>query len=201
MQRWRTATHVLAVAVLAGCTTLSPIERAERVYTGRFAAAVGQGEQRESTSGRFVLAVRSGGITIDLASPLGNTLARVRTTPEMATLTAPQPDGSLATWEGASPEALTDAALGWRLPVSGLADWLAGRPMPDRPARLTPAGGVVQQIDQEGWVIRIEERFEGSGEPRLLSLERAAEAAAPAIRLRLVVDEANTPVVQEATQQ
>lgn len=195
------AIDVLTLAVVAGCTTLPPIERAERVYSGRFAATVAQGEQRESTSGRFTLVVRLDGVTIDLSTPVGNTLARIRTTPDAATLTAPQQDGSLRTWQGASPEALAEAVLGWRLPVSGLPEWLAGRPMSDRPVLLAPPDGPLQQFEQEGWTIRIEERFKGTGAPHRLSLDRSAEATAPAIRLRLVVDEATAPVAREDRRQ
>jgi outer membrane lipoprotein LolB len=184
----RAAISLLAVALLADCTSLAPIAPADRVYSGRFAANVTGVEQRESVSGRFTLAVRGGSITIDLASPLGNTLARVQATQDRATLTAPQSDGSLATWEGTSPEALTERVLGWRLPVSGLADWIAGRPAPDRPARQLPDSGPAQRIEQDGWTITVEERFDESDQPRRLSLDRPSIANAPAVRLRLVVD-------------
>lgn len=194
----RYAIRLLACALLGGCAMLAPIELAERLYSGRFAAAVSQGEQHDSVSGRFTMAVRSDSITVDLASPLGITLARIRSTDNEATLTAPRPDGSMATWEGVSPEALTETVLGWRLPVSGLADWIAGRPAAGRPFRLTPVGGVAQRIDQDGWIVRIDERFEVSGEPRRLTLERAADDSGPAIRLKLIVDEATRTAAAQA---
>lgn len=185
----RGAVLPLAVTLAAGCTTLAPIEPAHRIYSGRFAATVTAGEQRESVSGRFTLAVRSGSVTVDLASPLGNTLARVEAFEDRARLTAPQSDGSLATWDGTSPEALAESVLGWRLPVSGLADWIAGRPSPSRPANLSPASGPVQRIEQDGWVIRIDDRFDDSGDPRRLSLDRApGPSTTRQVTLRLVLD-------------
>jgi outer membrane lipoprotein LolB len=189
--RRRAALALLMLAVTGGCATFAPIEPAPQVYTGRFSASISRGEQRESTSGRFTLAASAGRTTLDLASPLGNTLARVEATPRHAMLTAPQGDGTLATWQGESADALAESVLGYRLPVSGLADWIAGRAATGRAARVTPATGPVQRIEQDGWVIAIDERFEQTGTPRRLSLDRVATGAtAPSVRLRLVLDEA-----------
>ncbi len=180
---------VCGAALVASCATFDPIAPAERVYTGRFAAVVSRGTERESVSGRFTLAVRPDSATVDLASPLGNAMARLQAGPDDATLIAPQSDGSLATWHGASPEALAESVLGWRLPVSGLAEWIDGRAVPGRPAQVVPAMGPSQQIEQDGWTITIDERFPGSDAPRRLSLSRPEAApASPAVRLRLVVD-------------
>lgn len=176
---------------LGGCATPAPIERAERVYTGRFAAVIGQGDSRESVSGRFTFAVRSDGTSVDLASPFGNTLARVWATHGRATLTAAQADGAMTTWEGANPEVLAESVLGWSLPVNGLESWIAGQPVPDRPAQVMPPEGKLRQIDQDGWIITIEERFD-TGDPRILTFARAASTLQPAFGLRLVLDAAPT---------
>ena len=184
---------LLMLTVTGACTTFAPIEPAQHVYTGRFSASVGRDDRREAVSGRFTLAASAGRTTLDLASPLGNTLARVDAGAGRATLTAPQADGTLATWQGDSPETLAESVLGYRLPVSGLADWIAGRPAPGRAARVSPATGPVQRIEQDGWVIGIDERFADGGAPRRLSLDRdAGGPTAPAVRLRLVLDDAGT---------
>ncbi len=186
---WRTKLAPLVIAALSGCASLAPIEPATHVYSGRFAATVGRGETREAVSGRFTLAINPAGTTLDLASPLGNTLARVQTGAAGTVLTAPQADGSLATWKGSSPDALAESVLGFSLPVSGLADWIAGRAVPDRPARLSPDSGRAQRIEQDGWVIVIEDRFEETGAPRRLTFDRRADASGgPSMRLRLVLD-------------
>jgi len=179
----------LLAAAIAGCATLEPSEPALRFHTGRFAASVSRGEQQDAVSGRFTLAVYPGRTTLDLASPLGNTLARVQADGTRATLTAPQADGTLATWHGDSPDALAESVLGFALPVSGLADWIAGRPVPERPARLSPDAGPTQRIEQDGWFIVIDERFEDTGAPRRLSFDRRADpATGTSLRLRLVLD-------------
>lgn len=185
------AAALLALALAGGCTTLAPVEPAPQVYSGRFVASISRGEQREAVSGRFTLAASAVRTTLDLASPLGNTLARVEADAGGATLTAPRADGTLATWRGDSADALTESVLGYRLPVSGLADWIAGRPSPGRPARVSPDAGPAQRIEQDGWLIAIEERFADSAAPRRLLLDRGADVAEdPVVRLRLLIDTA-----------
>lgn len=183
------APALLALAFAGGCASTAPSEPTPQVYTGRFSAAISRGEQREAVSGRFTLATSPGRTTLDLASPLGNTLARVDAVVNRATLTATQADGTLATWQGDSADALAESVLGYRLPVAGLADWIAGRAVPGRPARVSPPTGPAQRIEQDGWVIGIDERFEQDRSPRRLSLDRDAGGPDGAsVRLRLVLD-------------
>lgn len=187
--RWRCAALGVLAAAVAGCATVAPTEPATQIYSGRFAASVSRGEQREAVSGRFTLATHPDRTELDLASPLGNTVARVSAEANHATLTAPRADGTLATWRGDSPDALAESVLGFALPVSGLADWIAGRPVPGRSARLFPASGLAQRIEQDGWTIAIEERFDGTGAPRRLSFDHnAATPTGASVRLRLVLD-------------
>jgi outer membrane lipoprotein LolB len=186
---------LLSIALVSGCAVLTPVETPLHVYTGRFAASVSRDNQREAVSGRFTLTTYRGRTTLDLASPLGNTLARVEARGDGATLVAPQADGTLSTWQGASPEALAESVLGFSLPVSGLADWIAGRAVPGRWSRLIPSTGLAQRIEQDGWVIVIEERFEDTGTPRRLSFEHGADATTEtSLRLRLILDPARNSV-------
>jgi outer membrane lipoprotein LolB len=188
--RRRVASALLMLVVTGGCTTFAPVEPAPKVYTGRFSASISHGDRKEASSGRFTLAASPARTTLDLASPLGITLARVETNANGATLTAPQQDGTLATWRGDSADALTESVLGYRLPVSGLAEWIAGRAAPGRAARVFPKDGPAQRIEQDGWVIAVDERFADSGAPRRLSFDRdVGGAAAPSLRLRLVLDD------------
>lgn len=197
---WPVATGTLAyVLLIAGCTSLTPIAPADRIHSGRFSAITSTSDKQDNVSGRFTLAVRQSGITLDLASPLGNTLARMHTDGLGATLTAPQPDGSLASWQGPSPEALAEQTLGWTLPVSGLADWIEGRAVPGRPVQQSPVSGLAQIIEQDGWTIQILERFEQSMAPRRLSFRRPGAVDAPAISVQLVVDATEPPAANSMT--
>ena len=181
----------LALSILVGgCSSLPPADPKMTTYTGRFSATIRQGDGQEAVSGRFTLATGSGRTVLDLASPLGNTLARIEADSGGATLTAPRSDGALATWQGTSADALAESVLGYRLPVSGLPDWIAGRAAADRPALRSPQDGPAQRIEQDGWIIVIDQWFDQSGLPRRLTLDRGeASEAMLALRLRLVLDD------------
>jgi len=176
----------LGAVLGAGCASLPAVEPQPQHYSGRFAASISRGDARDAVSGRFTLAAGPTRSVLDLASPLGNTLARVEAGAEGATLTAPQSDGTLATWHGPSADALAESVLGYALPVAGLPDWLEGRAAAGRPALLSPEAGPAVRIEQDGWVIAIDERFGESGTPRRLTLDRAD--AASSLQLRLVLD-------------
>jgi outer membrane lipoprotein LolB len=176
----------LYALLLAGCTSLPPLELQPQQYTGRFAASISRGDARETIAGRFTFSTGPTRSVLDLASPLGNTLARVEAGADGATLTAPRGDGSLATWHGPSADALAESVLGYALPVAGLPDWLQGRAAPGRSAVSTPEAGPAARIEQDGWVIAIDERFGDSGAPRRLTLDRTD--ATGTLRLRLALD-------------
>jgi outer membrane lipoprotein LolB len=173
----------LFVAALAGCATVA-VPPPERSYTGRFSVVATQGDKREAVSGRFNMEVRGEHRAIDLATPLGTTVARVEVGPDGARATGP----GLQDVRGIDADELTEQLLGWRLPVSGLTDWIEGRPAPGRPARVERNGARPVLIEQDGWTVRLEETFAETNRPRILVLERPASPLAPAVVLRLVVD-------------
>jgi outer membrane lipoprotein LolB len=174
----------LLVAVLAGCAT-APVTAPDRSYTGRFSAVATQADRRETVSGRFSVEVRGVRQTIDLSTPLGTTVARIEVGPDGARASGP----AMQEVSGPDADALAEQLLGWRLPVRGLSDWIEGRPVPGRPARVDRDGARPALIEQDGWSVRYVERFGNSDRPRLIVLERPASPLAPAVVLRLVVDE------------
>ena len=178
------AVSLASVALLTACAT-SPRSAADRAYSGRFAVTTALGEQRESVSGRFSLEVRGPQQILELASPLGTTVARIEIEPGGARATGAR----MQEVRGADADALTEQLLGWPLPVSGLADWIEGRPVPQRSARVERDGERIVLIEQDGWVIRLPEYLEGAARPRRLALERPAGANTPSVTLRLIVDE------------
>lgn len=182
MRAARSATIVLT-ALLAACATV--VTPPDRSYAGRFSATAILGEQRESVAGRFNLEVRGARQTLDLATPLGTTLARIDVEPGNARATGSQ----MQELRGPDAEALTEQLLGWRLPVGGLADWIEGRPAPGRAARVERDGARIVLIEQDGWTIHLPESLETVARPRRLLLERAAAPNTPAVSVRLIVDE------------
>jgi outer membrane lipoprotein LolB len=193
---------LLAVALLglAGCATLPRPPEAQRTHSGRFAATLVQDGKGENTTGRFTLSVDAERLLLDLATPLGTTLARVESGPQGATLRVPG-NGGMREASGPNPEALAEELLGWPLPAAGIGDWILGRPMPGRPADMQGDRAAPTTITQDGWTIEIAERF-ASGTPRRLTLTRPARAGSPialptpAITLRLVLDEHATETPQ-----
>ena len=178
------AVSIASAALLTACAT-SPRSPADRAYSGRFAVTTALGEQRESVSGRFSLEVRGPQQIIEVASPLGTTVARIEIEPGGARATGAR----MQEVRGADADALTEQLLGWPLPVSGLADWIEGRPVPQRSARIERDGDRIVLIEQDGWVIRLSEYLEGTARPRRLVLERPAGVDTPSVTLRLIVDE------------
>jgi outer membrane lipoprotein LolB len=174
---------VLALA-LAGCATVPPTAP-DRLYTGRFSVVATTGDKRETVSGRFNVEVRGTRQTIDLATPLGTTVARIEVGPDGARASGPGVDEV----RGPDADALTEQMLGWRLPVNGMSEWIEGRPAPGRPARVQRDGDRPVLIEQDGWTVRLSETFPATGRPRLIVLERPASSLAPGVVLRLVVDD------------
>lgn len=177
----------LAVGALtAACASLPPVTGTIS-YTGRFSLVVSGGDRHETASGRFELTVDRSEVTLDLSTPLGTTVARVQSGPTGARVTVPSAVG-LRTAQGPDVDALSLQLLGWTLPVSGISDWIQGRPVQDRPYRLDSAEGGVTQLEQDGWTIRFPPRDAG-GRIRRLDMSRPQQPDAPAVSLRVFLDQ------------
>jgi outer membrane lipoprotein LolB len=176
----------LALCLLAaGCASL-PAAPDGVSYEGRFALAVDGTDRHQTASGRFALTVAGSDVTLDLSTPLGTTVARVQSGPSGARLTVPTA-GGLRTEHGPDPEALSQQVLGWALPMSGIGDWIEGRPVKDRPYRLDPANDGATELQQDGWTIRFDPRGP-DGRIRRLDMSRPQQGEAPAVSLRVVLD-------------
>ena len=151
-------------------------------WTGRFAASwteAASSPRTGSASGRFGLTEAGDRVALEVFSPFGQTVARAQAGPQGATLEAA--DGQRH--EAESPEALTEAVLGWRIPVRQLPDWL-GCTHPDR-------------IVDAGWLVSVEAREDGR--PSRLTLRWPAEYVQTAPRdvtIRLILD---APAPREPT--
>jgi outer membrane lipoprotein LolB len=186
---WRTlARAALAVllASLAACASLPPPAAGVLGYSGKFSLRVTGDERQDVMSGRFALTVDPDGVTLDLSTPLGTTVARIRSGADGATLSVPA-SGGLRTEHGPDPDALCRQVLGWSLPVGGIRDWIEGRPVPGRPYRLSAADDGGSRLEQDGWTIRLDPRG-ADGRIRHLDLERERQVDAPSVWLRVVLD-------------
>ena len=119
---------------------------------------------------------------LDLSSPLGQTIARL--SGDASGVRLQTPDGRVETagdWA-----ALTTRALGWPLPVEGLAFWIQGMPRDGVPAAIDRGSdGMPAALRQDGWSV-VYQTFERDGDglsrPKRLTLDYAE------VELRIAVD-------------
>ncbi len=118
---------------------------------------------------------------IRIYSPLGGQLARIQKTADGIRLEDAQGQVSV----GKDAESLTQALLGWRLPLSGLADWVLGRPLNAGMASLTwDEAGHTLSLNEADWAI-VYQQYQASPTaflPHKLSLKNAR------VQLKLIVE-------------
>ncbi len=176
----------LVCVLLAACASppisTSGVAGASFDRSGRFALSVTHSDGRqEAVQGGFSWHDTGTMLMLDLANPLGNTLARVQVEPGSATLT--RSDGS--TEQARHPDALVEQVLGSPIPVEGLRDWLKGDTGSTKPSDLQAhADGKPASFTQDGWRVQLS-RYDALG-PNLLQLNR--NDASRTISMRLVVD-------------
>lgn len=119
---------------------------------------------------------------LDLSSPLGQTIARL--SGDASGVRLQTPDGKVET--ASDWAALTTRALGWPLPVEGLAFWIQGVPRDGVPATVDRASdGVPAALRQDGWSVvyqAFEPGSDGVSRPKRLTLDYAD------VELRIAVD-------------
>ena len=173
-------------ALVAGCASPPRIDEAAAGpsfdRTGRFALLVERRKsEQEAVQGGFAWRDTSSVQRLDLANPLGNTLARIDLQPGRAVLT--RSNGAVE--QASSPDALVEQVLGSPIPVAGLRYWLQGRLAPGPSEHVEKdADGRLYRFAQQDWRVELT-RYDNLG-PRLLRLRRTE--AARDISLRLVVD-------------
>ena len=172
----RLALCVATAAVLGACETLpehgvAPPGGFE--LSGRIAIR----NAKDSGSAKIFWRHSSDADDMLITSPVGQTIARIRRDDGRFKLQT----GDRKEYQAHDPESLTEQALGWRLPLSGLSDWVQGRASPDRPAEVSGSAGEGLEIRQDGWRVACEEFREDK--PSRLRLTREG------IEIRLVVDQ------------
>jgi outer membrane lipoprotein LolB len=163
---------------LAGCASVAPV--AQPRLSGRLALQVeafGDQAGRGLNAGFDLLGTAERG-ELRLSTLLGPQIAAAHWTPGEATLQSPDGEQRFA-----SLEALALAVLGEALPLQAWPDWLRGRPWPG--ASVQGDAGAPDAFEQLGWQIDLARQAEG-----FITASRAARAEAPAVVLRVRLDEA-----------
>lgn len=120
-----------------------------------------------------------------LSSPLGQGVAQIVRDESGVTLVNA---ADQQTYHAQDAEELTEGVLGWRLPLSGMAYWVRGKPAPGTNQPRYEAGQLVR-MDQDGWQIDYSGFSQANGEllPKKIFLQRGD------LDIRLVIDEWSAP--------
>ncbi len=166
----------LVLLALTGCAELeqrTPGESVEFELAGRIAVSY----RDEAASGNLAWRHTRGTDELLMTTPIGSSLARIVRSGGVVVLT--MSDGQ--EYRAADAESLTEKALGFRLPLAGLADWVRARPVDGIPAAATrDAQGRIVSLEQSGWRIEYQ-AFREDGLPVRLKLDY------PGIQLRLAI--------------
>lgn len=119
---------------------------------------------------------------IDIFSPLGGKAANIVKSSNEVILTTQ--DGHTVKAQDA--ESLTQATLGWRLPLNGLSDWALGKPTNSNiDASTWDKNGRLSTLKQDGWDISYENYTETNG----IFLPKKVLLKSEKVNLKLIVDE------------
>jgi outer membrane lipoprotein LolB len=172
----RFALCIAAAAILAACAGLPeprPPPPGGFELTGRASIR----HAKESGSARIFWRHSDDADELVITSPVGQGIAQISRNGDQFRLLT----GDRREYRAADAESLTEQALGWRLPLSGLSDWVRARPSPGRPAEVLGRPGEGLEIRQDGWRVAYEEFREGR--PFRLRLSREG------VEIRLIVDQ------------
>jgi outer membrane lipoprotein LolB len=182
------ARAIAVAAVLAGCAPLPPAPESLAVDRDALAAAftaegrLSARRGNDGVAGQFSWRHESAHDTIDLTSPLGQTIARLEG--DAAGVKIERPDGRVDVaqdWD-----TLTARSLGLTLPVGGLSAWLRGLPREgsqyafERDQRNRP-----MVLRQDGWEVTY--AYAESDATRATRLTLRYPGADP-IEVRIAVD-------------
>jgi outer membrane lipoprotein LolB len=174
--RQRIAAALAALAVMTGCATQQiPHSEGTQVLSGRLSVRV-DSEPPRALSAAFELSGSAREGAMALTSPLGNTLAQARWKPGDVVLQTP---GSSQRYPDL--DTMAEQALGERVPLAALFDWLRGRPWPG--ARSEALADGEPGFSQLGWRVSLARYAEGWVEAR--------RDAPPAVTMRARLDGAS----------
>lgn len=193
-----------ASLLLSACSTLAPATQtstsagtmAKRQYqerlliSGRMQVRYQQNNKEQSLPGSFEWKQEQDSTTIELISPLGQTMASISQNASGATL---QQAGQAPRTADNLDNLLTET-LGWPLPVGGLRDWLQGytRAANGQREALMAQDNLI--IKADGWQLRYVTWIDEGGQlrPKRIDLQRYTEQAGE-VSMRLAIDQWKLP--------
>lgn len=177
----------IAFAVLAGCAQL-PQQRTGDAVEFEIAGRIAVRYRDEASSGQLNWRHGPDKDHLLISSPLGQGVAQIER--DGQTVTLKTAEGRELQAQDA--ETLTERALGFRIPLAGLADWVRGRPA-RRSVSLhetRDAEGRLALLEQDDWRIEYLGYQDTAGGALPAQLRLSYPAAGPAqIELRLAISE------------
>jgi len=172
---FRFAPALAAAALLGACASL-PDARFPLAGGFELSGRVAVRHGKDAASGRIFWRHSNDADELLITSPMGQGIARLSRERDRFRLLT----GDNKEYRAADAESLTEQALGWRLPLAGLADWVQARASPGRPAEMRGGAEQGMELRQDGWRIAYEEFREGR--PHRMRLTRDD------LEIRLIVD-------------
>jgi len=143
-------------ALLGACASLPdarfPLEGGFEL-SGRVSVRHG----KDAASGRIFWRHSNDFDELLITSSLGQGIARINRERDRFRLVT----GDRKEYRADNAEDLTEQALGWRLPLDGLSDWVQARASPGRPAEIQGDVDKGLELRQDGWRVAYEEFREG----------------------------------------
>ncbi|MDO8651122.1 MAG: lipoprotein insertase outer membrane protein LolB [Undibacterium sp.] len=160
------------------------------LVSGRIQVQYQQNGKTQSLPGSFEWQQNKDDTSINLISPLGQTIASIRQNADGASLQ--QANQALRSADNL--DNLLNEALGWSLPVTGLRDWLQGFTRTADGLRAPIATQDNLQLKVDGWQLRYVSWQDEAGQlrPKRIDLQRYT-AQAGEVSMRIVIDQWSTP--------
>lgn len=146
----RLVAHAVTAALLAGCASLNPAAVEGEALSGRLSVRV-EGDAERSFNAAFELAGSPERGSLSLNTPLGTMVAQADWSGGQVRLRSREGERRYPDLDS-----LSEEALGERVPLAALFDWLRGRPWPGAASIAGPRG-----FAQLGWEVDLSRYGEG----------------------------------------
>lgn len=179
---------------LAGCATTAARSTAPvapyvdtLAVSGRLAVNYSRDGKPESLSFPFEWEQTPHATDVSLLNPLGNIVAKIKVTPDAATLT----EAGKAPRMAADIDSLSAQTLGWSLPVSGLRDWLQGYATARDGSRFAASPAKDTVLTRDGWQVRFvswQDENAAVPKPKRIDVTRIAASQVDELNIRIVIN-------------
>jgi outer membrane lipoprotein LolB len=186
MKSLRTVALIFVIFLFSGCAgvyTSRDLQLGEMVRSGRFSMLIQDAKRPdEFLQGRFYWQDLQRGLTLDLSSPVGVTLARIEVQPEQSVLQVP---GEEAVVAPTADELLTQV-FAEPVPIQAMRDWLQGQLSQSLQASQIKRDNENRVISFRAaqWSVTLS-RYDDNG-PTLLAMTQKINQRA--VTLKLIVD-------------